>query len=186
MNDERRLQEFETIALPHMNALHRTASRLVRDTSVASDIVQETFLQAWKSFHRFESGTNCRAWLYKILFHVIQHHRRKSFRFDLRFVPEGDRGFEDVAAPEAPVAFELKDREILAAFDRLPLHYRAVVLLVDVQELSYKEAAEALGVPIGTVMSRLNRGRKLLKAQLSEHAREYGIDVRAPAMGQAS
>src|SRR5882672_4854266 len=72
--------EFEGAALPHLNDLFRTALRLTRDRAEAEDVVQETYLQAWKSFHRFEPGTNIRAWMYKIMFHVIQHHRRKSYR----------------------------------------------------------------------------------------------------------
>ncbi|MFN8059160.1 MAG: sigma-70 family RNA polymerase sigma factor [Vicinamibacterales bacterium] len=177
MSREARLEEFEAVALPNLDALYRTATRLVRDRDTANDIVQETYLQAWKSFERFETGTNCRAWLYKILFHVVQHHRRKWFRFDMRFVPEGEHGFEETVAAEPPVRTSIGDKEVLDALDTLPLHYRAVVLLVDVQELSYKEAAEALELPMGTVMSRLNRGRRLLRHALSGYASSFGIGV---------
>ncbi|HWP43642.1 MAG TPA: sigma-70 family RNA polymerase sigma factor [Blastocatellia bacterium] len=159
------VEDFESAAMPHMNDLFRTASRVCGNTAEAEDVVQETYLQAWKSFHRFEPGTNCRAWLYKILFHVIQHRRRKWFQ--LRSASESDEMLLDTLVYEPPVPDHLTDEDILAAFDRLPASYREAVLLADVQEFSYKEIAEILGIPIGTVMSRINRGRKLLRAELS-------------------
>jgi RNA polymerase sigma-70 factor, ECF subfamily len=167
-------EEFEGAALPHLNDLFRTAVRLTRDRAEAEDLVQEAYLQAWKSFHRFEPGTNCRAWLFKILFHVIQHHRRKWFR--MRLVSEEDGRIEETVSYEPPVSPHISDEEVLAAFEKLPPHYREVVLLADVEELSYKEVAAALGVPLGTVMSRLNRGRKLLRHELAEFAGGYGIN----------
>lgn len=175
-----RLDEFETVALPHLDDLFRTASRLAGDRAEASDLVQEVYLQAWKSFHRFEPGTNCRAWLYKILFHVVHHHWRRSRRMSLRFVREDEPGLEETVAWEPPVAQDIEDKKVLAAFEKLPLIYREVVLLVDVQELAYKEAAEALDIPIGTVMSRLSRGRRLLRQQLAEYAKSYGVGVSRP------
>jgi RNA polymerase sigma-70 factor, ECF subfamily len=167
-------EEFESAALPHMNALYRTAARVVGSRSEAEDLVQETYLQAWKSFHRFEPGTNCRAWLFKILFHLIQHQRRKWANSKL--VQENDEMLlQDTVAYEPPVPVQLTDEDVLAALEKTPVHYREVVLLADVQEFSYKEVAATLGVPIGTVMSRLSRGRKLLRAELSGFARSYGI-----------
>jgi RNA polymerase sigma-70 factor, ECF subfamily len=166
-------EEFEGAALPHLNDLFRTALRLTRDRAEAEDLVQEAYLQAWKSFHRFEAGTNCRAWLFKILFHVIQHHRRKWFR--MRLVSDEDERIEETVSYEPPVSPHLSDEDVLAAFDKIPPHYREVVLLADVEELSYKEVAAALDIPLGTVMSRLNRGRKLLRHELAEFAGGYGI-----------
>src|ERR1043166_2098380 len=122
--------EFEGAAMPHLNDLFRTALRLTRDRGEAEDLVQEAYLQAWKSFHRFEPGTNCRAWLFKILFHVIQHHRRKWFKF--KFVSDGEEFLEDTLSYEPPVPQTLNDEEVLAAFTKLPSAYREVVLLTDV------------------------------------------------------
>ena len=175
MTDQSRIEEFEAVALPHLDDLFRTASRVIGNRTDASDVVQEAYLQAWKSFHRFEPGTNCRAWLFKILFHVIHHHWRKSSRRNLRLVRENERDLEETLAYEPPVRQDLDDADVLAALDRLPEHYREVVLLVDVEELSYKEAAEAIEVPVGTVMSRLSRGRGLLRKALADFAQSYGI-----------
>jgi RNA polymerase sigma-70 factor (ECF subfamily) len=164
---------FQQEALPYLNDIFRTASRVLGDRNRAEDVTQEVFLQAWKAYDRFQSGTNCKAWLYKILFHCVNHHRRKWFRFPL--LKETEEFIEANLAYSPPVAEHLTDGAILAALDRLPVDYRAVVLLVDVEEFAYKEAAEAMGIPIGTVMSRLSRGRKLLREQLVDVARSYGI-----------
>jgi len=165
--------EFETAALPHLHELYRTAVRLLGDDAKAEDAVQETYLQAWKSFARFAPGTNCRAWLFKILVNTIHHHRRSWF--NLRRVKDSEEILEQAAVRAAPVPEGLARDEILRALDRLPADYRAAVLLADVDEFSYKEIAGLLDVPIGTVMSRLSRGRKLLREQLSGLARSYGI-----------
>jgi RNA polymerase sigma-70 factor, ECF subfamily len=184
MNNEARIEEFEAVALPHLDALYRTATRVLRDRSDAADVVQEAYLQAWKSFHRFEAGTNCKAWLFKILFHTIHHHRRKAFRINLRLVREDEPALEETLAAAPPVKENLDDATVLAAFDKMPDHYREVVLLVDVQEFSYKEASDALEVPIGTVMSRLSRGRKLLREELADYAKSFGIGSRMLAHGR--
>ncbi len=171
--EQARVVEFETAAMPHLDDLFRTAWRMTGDRARAEDAVQETFLQAWKSFDRFEPGTNCRAWLFRILFHCVHHHRRKLFRFPL--VKDAEEFLEaNLPAPE-PVPENLRDEQILSALERIPPDYRAAVLLVDVEEFAYKDAAGILGVPIGTVMSRLSRGRKLLRGYLAEVARSYGI-----------
>jgi RNA polymerase sigma-70 factor (ECF subfamily) len=160
--------EFEAAAMPHMNDLYRTARRTLGSQTEAEDVVQETYLQAWKSFHRFAPGTNIRAWMFKIMFHVIQHHRRKAYRL-VTLKEEEEFVFEQLTY-EPPVPQELHDEDVLAALDRVPEQFRSVILLADVQEFSYKEIKEMLGIPIGTVMSRLNRGRRLLRAYLSDYA----------------
>ena len=166
-------EDFESAAMPHLNELFRTALRSIGDRSEAEDLVQETYLQAWKSFHRFEPGTNCRAWLYKILFHVIAHHRRKWY--NNRSARASEELLSETLPYEPPVPQHLGDEDVLAAFDKIPSHYRDVVLLADVQEFSYKEVAETLAIPVGTVMSRLSRGRQLLRQELAGFAANYGI-----------
>ncbi len=168
---------FEIEAMPHVDSLFRTAVRLLGDRGVAEDAVQEVYLEAWKSFGRYQPGTNCRAWLYKILFHVIQHHRRRLYRLSTRFVSEGQEAVETAVAYVPPVPEHLRDEEILAALDRTPDVYREAIVLVDVEGFSYKEAAETLQVPIGTVMSRLSRGRQYLRGELAGAAAGYGIPV---------
>ena len=172
--------EFESAALPHLNELYRTAVHLVRDRSEAHDLVQETYLQAWKAFHRFEPGTNCRAWLFKILINEVRHYRRRWF--NTKTVPEAEPSFEETLVAEPPVPEHIQDEEILAALDEIPREFREVVLLSDVQEFSYKEIAEMLGIPVGTVMSRLSRGRKQLRTKLANYVSSIGM-VRKPQEG---
>jgi RNA polymerase sigma-70 factor (ECF subfamily) len=176
-------EDFEAAAMPHLNDLFRTAYRVIGNRSEAEDLVQEAYLQAWKSFHRFELGTNCRAWLFKILFHVIHHHRRKWFNVSL--FKESDDFLEEVLIYEPPVSQSLNDEEVLTAMEKIPQQYREVVLLADVEELAYKEIADALSIPVGTVMSRLSRGRKLLRKELADFAADYGIKTAKIGLGGA-
>lgn len=178
-DDLKTVEGFEAEAMPHLNNLFRAAASMLKNRTEAEDVVQETYLQAWKSFHRFEPDTNCRAWLFKILFHVIQHQRRKWFNF--RFADEGEELLEQTLAYEPPISQDLNDEEVLAAFRQIPEAYREVVLLSDVYEFSYKEIQQTLGIPIGTVMSRLSRGRQLLRTQLAEVASAAGYHKKAAA-----
>jgi RNA polymerase sigma-70 factor, ECF subfamily len=171
-------QRFEAEAIPHLSDIFRTAMRLTADRGAAEDVIQEVYLQAWRSFDRFESGTNCRAWLYKILFHCVSHHRRKWFRFPL--LKEKEEFLEANLVQPEPVPEHVTDGEILNALDAIGVEFRSVVLLVDVEEFAYKQVAEILGIPIGTVMSRLSRGRALLRKRLADVARSYGIGKNAP------
>jgi RNA polymerase sigma-70 factor (ECF subfamily) len=168
-----RSDEFEAAAMPHMNDIYRTAARLLGNGTGADDIVQDVYLQAWKSFDQFEMGTNCRAWLFKILFHTMNHYRRKWL--NIRMVKENEEILDLTPAGGPPIPEHITDEEILAALADVPQDFRAVVLLIDVEEFSYKEAAGILNVPIGTVMSRLSRGRKMLRERLTGHAASYGI-----------
>jgi RNA polymerase sigma-70 factor, ECF subfamily len=165
---------FEAETMQHINDLYRTALRLTRDASEADDLVQETYMQAWKSFDNYEIGTNCRAWLYKILFNKFDHHRRKKYT-QAKYIQEADEITFGNAAWSAPVTQELTDEEVIAALNKLPDHYRSVVLLADVHEFDYKEVAAILDIPIGTVMSRLSRARGQLKKALAGAAAGYGI-----------
>jgi RNA polymerase sigma-70 factor (ECF subfamily) len=165
---------FAAEAMPHVDDIFRTAVRMLAgDQARAEDATQEVYLRAWQSFARFTPGTNCRAWLFKILFHVVNHQRRQWFRFP--GVRAAEEILESTAANPEPVPEHVRDEEILAALDKISAEFRAPILLVDVEEFSYKEAAEILRVPMGTVMSRLSRGRKLLRKELAGVAREYGI-----------
>ncbi|MEZ5401781.1 MAG: sigma-70 family RNA polymerase sigma factor [Bryobacteraceae bacterium] len=170
---QNRMPDFETVAIPHLNDLYRTAIRMVGDPARAEDVIQDVYLQAWKSFDQFEMGTNCKAWLYRILFNSVHHYRRKWF--DARLVKEPEDILEAAEAPPSPLPPELSDKHVLAALDRIPEDYRAVVLLADVEEFAYKEVASILRIPIGTVMSRLSRARKLLRRELAGVAESYGI-----------
>jgi RNA polymerase sigma-70 factor (ECF subfamily) len=166
------IASFEAGALPHMDALFRAAASILHSRSEAEDAVQETYLQALNSFHRFTAGTNCRAWLFRILFHVISHQRRKWFG---RIIFSQREELEQTAVYMEPVAEQLTDDEMIQAFRKLPHQFAEVVMLADVQEFSYKEIQETLGIPAGTVMSRLSRGRQLLRVQLAECATRAGI-----------
>lgn len=170
-----RREEFDRAALVHVPELLRVASRLCGSAEAGEDLLQETYLQAWRSFHRFEAGTNCRAWLYKILLFTYSAQNRKRarqpFLVDFDTVGENTLSF-DVQTPDT-----LTVEAVRAAFDRLPEHFRAPLLLVDVEGLTYREAAAALDIPIGTVMSRLSRGRGLLRLALARHAPAASADA---------
>ncbi len=165
---------FEAEAMQHITDLYRTAVRLTMNNTEADDLVQETYMQAWKSFDRYEPGTNCRAWLYKILFNKFDHHRRRKYTQAKYFQEVDDLVFE-FSAYSAPIPEHVTDTDVNAALNKLPEHYRSVVLLADVHEFDYKEIAGILNVPIGTVMSRLSRARGQLKKSLAKTARQYGI-----------
>jgi len=169
-----RVEDFEAAAMPHFPDLYRTARLLAQDAAEAEDLVQEVYLEAWKSFHRFQTGTNCRAWLFKILFHRLHHFRRrwaKAARVESFETPADEANL--VAEP--PVPEEIRDEDVLNALAKVPIEFREVVLLADVQEFSYKEIAETMKLPLGTVMSRLSRGRKLLRQELAGVADSFGI-----------
>lgn len=174
MRSETTRELFEEEAIQYLNELFRTANRLTMDASEAEDLVQETYMQAWKSFEKYEPGTNCRAWLYKILFNKFDHHRRKKYTKAKYLTGADDFVFENAPHSE-PVSDRITDRQILAALAKLPEHYRSVLILSDVQEFEYKEIAEILDIPIGTVMSRLSRARGMMKKSLAAVAVEYGI-----------
>jgi RNA polymerase sigma-70 factor (ECF subfamily) len=175
-----RVEDFEAAAMPHFIDLYRTARLLAQDTTEAEDLVQEVYLQAWKSFHRFEIGTNCRAWLFKILFHRLHHFRRRWMKAAKAEGFERPEDQDSIVAAD-PVPQEIRDEDVLKALEKVPVEFREVVLLADVEEFSYKEIAETMNLPLGTVMSRLSRGRKLLRRELAGVAAAYGI---APAGGQ--
>lgn len=145
----------------------------------ASDLVQEVYAQAWTSFASYRPGTNCRAWLYSILLNKARHVYRR--RQSARVIPFSEHAADDLAQniPAEPIVpTEVTDENVLAALNRLTEEHREVVLLVDARQFAYKEAAEILDLPIGTVMSRLSRARQILRRDLAASAADYGIDTR--------
>ena len=180
---------FEEAALVHADALYGAALRMTRDRADAEDLLQETFLKAFRAYDRFEEGTNLRAWLFRILTNTyISTYRRRQRapeESDLDDVEELylyrrlaaaglSRSAEDAALDR------LTAPEVLSALEELPEQFRLAVLLSDVEGFSYKEIAEITDVPIGTVMSRLHRGRKALQRALAPYATEQGL-VDAPS-----
>jgi RNA polymerase sigma-70 factor, ECF subfamily len=153
---------FEAEALPQWRALFKTACRLTRNVHDAEDLVQETLLRAYRAFDRFESGTNIRAWLYTILHRVhLDGVRRTLRRPGLTELPE-----EGVPVPAAQESIATGGLDLARALARLPEPFRTTVALRDVQDLRYDEISKIVGVPMGTVMSRIHRGRKLLREML--------------------
>lgn len=165
-------------ALALMNGLYGTAVRLTRDGDAARDLVQDTYLKAIRASARFQPGTNLKAWLYTILHNTWRNRRRDLARARVAYdsdvvdavVDAGRPGVVEGADPEALLLQRVADADIKRAVDDLPEAFREAVWLRDVEDLSYQEIADALSVPIGTVMSRISRGRKLLHRVLSDRA----------------
>jgi RNA polymerase sigma-70 factor (ECF subfamily) len=190
-NDSTRF-EFENLALKHIDPLYSAALRLTKNDRDAEDLVQDTFLRAYRFFDKFERGTNIKAWLFKILTNTFINRYRRVVKE--RNIVEGSerdavherfisREASDSAAnPEAWFFDRLLSDDVLQAVDSLPIDFRLVVILADLQEFSYKETAEILDVPVGTVMSRLYRGRRLLQKALAKYAVLSGV-LPAPAAG---
>jgi RNA polymerase sigma-70 factor (ECF subfamily) len=156
---------FEGEVLPHADRLFRLAMWFVRNRADAEDVVQETMMQALKSFHRFQPGTNCRAWLTTILQRIVSNRRRAAGRSIV--VEDPDDRIAQTVPFVPPVPQQLTDEIVLRTLRQLPTIFQEVILLCDVEDFSYNEAAEALAIPIGTVMSRLHRGRGQLRAELA-------------------
>jgi RNA polymerase sigma-70 factor (ECF subfamily) len=177
-------ERFERDALPLLPGMYSAAFRLTRNASDAEDLLQETFLRAYRGFHQFQEGTNLKAWLYRILTNTFINSYRKKQREPLTISDDevedwylyskmSEEGLEPSA--EATVLESLPDEDVQEALSSLPEQFRVAVLLADVEGFSYKEIAEITGVPIGTVMSRLHRGRKALERRLWDVVRERGL-----------
>lgn len=180
MPEERPEGAFETTALPFARSLYGTALRLTGHAEDALDVVQETYLRAFRTFHNFRAGTNPKAWLFTILRSVTANRYRDDQRrpqlvvlddLDQRFTAESRAG-----VPEAPLA----PGEVERALATLPEEFRLAILLVDVEELTYEEAALAMGCPVGTVRSRLARARRGLAVALRDYATQAGYASRTP------
>jgi RNA polymerase sigma-70 factor (ECF subfamily) len=182
--------EFEVQVLPNLDVLYANALRLTRSHADAEDLVQETVLRAYRFFERFERGTNVKAWLLRIQYNTfVNRYRRTSKEREIKDSMTKESTAEDLVSREAlraltdPTGTALRPlvaREIEVALEELPEEHRLVVVLADIEELSYKEIAEVLGCPIGTVMSRLHRARRTLRGRLLEHARSHTASEQTP------
>jgi len=173
-----RTEEFEATALAHMDSIYRFALCMAENENDAQDLVQDTYLKAYKFFDKFKEGTNCKAWLLTILKNTfinnIRHDRRHPQTVRLSEMEEHGIELSTDADTGDKVFGDLFDDDVTAAMNSIPDVYRTVVLLADAEGLSYKEIADIVGCPIGTVMSRLNRGRRLLRKKLQNYAAQYG------------
>lgn len=176
--------DFEAVAMPFVDSLYNTAYRMARNSEDAEDLVQETYLKAYKYYDKFQEGTNFKAWLFKILKNTFIN----SYRKRQQIPPESD--FSDIEdsfesqvseevtrkskSPEEEFLADVLDEDIQLALLSLSNDFRMVILLADLEGFSYKEIAEILDVPVGTVMSRLYRGRRLLESAMLKYAREHG------------
>ena len=182
-----RKSEFEEVALPFMDALFNLALNLTRNRKDAEDLVQEAYLRAYRFFDSYQPGTHIKAWLFRILRNTfINRFRAAKVRpeevdFDKvelvyeRLVDDAFLQSRQPVSPEQAVMDGVLDAEVQQAMDELPEEYRTVVVLALAEEMSYKEIAGTLSIPLGTVMSRLHRGRRLLQKSLLEYARRKGI-----------
>lgn len=182
---------FQLEAVPHLDALYGTALRMTKDEQDAEDLVQEAMLKAYRYFDRYESGTNCKAWLFKIMTNTFINRyrktkRRREYLVDDDYRPLQERAeapptnpfVDDFGEDEERLYFKVFGDEVKAALEAMPVDFRMVVLLADLQDFAYKEIAEIMDCPIGTVMSRLYRGRRMLQAGLEEYARQEGYIAR--------
>lgn len=183
---------FEEQALPLLDQLYGGAMRLTRNPQDAEDLIQETYLKAYSNFDSFKQRTNLKAWLYRIMTNTYINSYRKAKRRPLESSADELSDFQlyttaghdstGLESAEVKALKQMPDSEISEAMNDLPEDYRMVVYYADVVGLAYKEIADVMGTPLGTVMSRLHRGRKLLRAALKDVAREKGIGRNHPEM----
>lgn len=184
---EKRKADFEAEAIPHMKLLYNYALRMTNDQLEADDLLQDTYLRAFKFFHKFEKGTNCKAWLFRIMKNCYINKYRKNKKEPSKVDYDDVQNFydsirDDIVDPndlEYKVFSNLLEDDVVNSLNSLPDDYKTVVILCDLEGLSYEEIAEFLNVPIGTVRSRLHRGRKILQRKLRDYAKSRGYVVEA-------
>ena len=177
--------EFERVALPQRSYLYKVASYLTKKRARAEDLVQETYLRAFRFFDKFEPGSNCKAWLLSILRHLFvnryRHRKNQPEMVDCRCLDELSESTVEQEEmmerrdPENLLLWNLMHEEVEDALNELPADYRRAVNLVDIDELSYQEAAEVMKCPIGTLRSRVSRGRRMLETALKDYAQKQGL-----------
>ena len=180
-----RTARFERDAMPLLDQLYSAAMRLTHNPQDAEDLVQDTFAKAYASFHQYQDGTNLKAWMYRILTNTFINSYRKKQREPLQSDADGVEDWQLVRAEahtsrglrsaETEALDHLPDADVKKALQELPSDFRMAVYLADVEGFAYKEIAEIMDTPIGTVMSRLNRGRSMLRTLLQDYARERGL-----------
>ena len=182
-SDEQKLnQEFERQAVPHMDALYNYAVKMTGDSDDASDLIQETYLKAFRFWEKFEQGTNCKAWLFRIMKNTfINTYRKNAKEPDKVDYEEIENFYENIkpsstdsAHLEKDIYDSLLDDELSTAISSLPEDFRTVIILCDIEGYSYDEIADFVDVPVGTVRSRLHRARKMLFTKLHKYASDKG------------